>query len=197
MEVEIFSWTQGGSTGRIFVRRRRCFSSASGVSMGVCLFSHVYRPRRRNRTRHVAAAQHPERPANPDRCPYAIGRSVHRGDSIADQRVLPDRGGAPGRINHLRPPPGDPRPDEPYTSCAPARRSTWNLPWQRTGGSADISCRATSIARRRSSEWRKKVTITGSMWPSPGEYAHLVVMKGSICINGISLTVAGIQTEGW
>lgn len=27
------------------------------------------------------------------------------------------------------------------------------------------------------------------------EYSHLVVMKGSICINGISLTVAGMQPE--
>ena len=29
----------------------------------------------------------------------------------------------------------------------------------------------------------------------PEEFAHLVVMKGSVCINGISLTVAGIQAD--
>ncbi len=29
----------------------------------------------------------------------------------------------------------------------------------------------------------------------PEEFAHLVVMKGSVCINGISLTVAGIQSD--
>ncbi len=29
----------------------------------------------------------------------------------------------------------------------------------------------------------------------PEEFAHLVVLKGSIRINGISLTVAGIQTD--
>ena len=29
----------------------------------------------------------------------------------------------------------------------------------------------------------------------PEEFAHLVVMKGSICINGISLTVAGMQAD--
>ena len=29
----------------------------------------------------------------------------------------------------------------------------------------------------------------------PEEFAHLVVMKGSICISGISLTVAGIAAD--
>ena len=92
-------------------------------------------------------------------------------------------GGCHGRVDrgqHGRPAP-------------PATASTSSARHPSETASAATSCRATSTAPRRSSPSR---TARPGAWcasPSPAELAALVTRKGSIAIDGISLTVSAVS----
>ena len=77
----------------------------------------------------------------------------------------------------------------------PARRSISNAPSPHTPGSAAISCRATSTPpapilafEQVKADHRLEIAL-------PKEFARYVAFKGSIAIDGISLTVAEVRDE--
>ena len=60
--------------------------------------------------------------------------------------------------------------------------------------SAATSCRATSTASAPSSLSKLSATTTGgSPFPSPAELERYLVFKGSVAIDGISLTIAAVE----
>ena len=74
-------------------------------------------------------------------------------------------------------------------------RSTSSARSRRRRGSAATSCRATSTASARSSRAGRPSTGTRSTWICPASLARYVVEKGSITVDGVSLTVVSVGED--
>ena len=75
--------------------------------------------------------------------------------------------------------------------CARRARSTWSAPPRSAPGSAATWCRATSTASARSSPASPADAWEDVRFALPPELARYVVEKGSITVDGVSLTVDG------
>ena len=75
------------------------------------------------------------------------------------------------------------------------RGSTWNGPPRSTAGSAATSCRATSTAPGRCCRAPRRSTGRSCGSRCPTTLSRYVVEKGSITVDGISLTVSGLGAD--
>ena len=125
----------------------------------------------------------------------AICRSLHRGDSVAINgcclTVAAHRGElitfdllqeTLDRTNLHKLRPGTP------VNLERALAADGRIGGHFVQGHIDCTAAITGL-EKKGDDYRLEIAL-------PEEYSHLVVMKGSICINGISLTVAGVQAEG-
>ena len=112
------------------------------------------------------------------------------------QRRMPDRHRRPRRHVHRGRHGRDPRPDRAWARSPRARRSTWSArsasptAWAATSSRATWTRTGTIISRSPKAHWDQ---VRISLPASIGSY---VVHKGSICVDGVSLTVSALGPDG-
>ena len=123
------------------------------------------------------------------RAPPPCSRTPRLGDSIAVNgcclTVVEHDDDTLDRRRHA----GDPRQDLAARRRSPATGSTSSARSPPTSGSAATSSRATSTASARSSPARPASTGRSSRSRCPPQLARYLVDKGSITVDGVSLTV--------
>ena len=128
------------------------------------------------------------------RGPLVVSDAVH-GASIAVNgvclTVTRARQRAVRRRRHGR----DPEPQRPRGAASRATASTSSGRCAPTVVSAGTSCRATSTARPRSRGARPGTAGRQSISRSHADLAAYVVEKGSITVDGVSLTVASVGDD--
>ena len=109
------------------------------------------------------------------------------------QRRVPHRRRSGRRLVHRRRDEADPRHVDARRRRRRARASTSSAPPPPAAASAGTSCRATSTAPARCSRCARARSGASCGSSLPADLAPLVVDKGSIAVDGVSLTVSAVS----
>ena len=157
---------------------------------------HVHRLGRRNRERRRPGAQSEAGARLAVRAPFAP--ECRRGRERGREWLLPHGGGLAARgPAGVRPAGGNAAAHQPGRAGGRDRRSTWSAPCGPMPGSAGILCRDISSIAARVLSWEPAGADYRLEIELPREFARYVIAKGSIAIDGISLTVAELMPESF